>query len=583
MPPPAVRAAARSHWPGGTDMAAAKPRIRVNAHGPLPGQEKALALLGTRTRDAARHDLSEFSGWNTGLRFAGGLNMQRDWPTITGRARDLDENNGWINGGVDRRVESVIGVNIRLSAQPSHLVLNRDYGWRMEWTADVQERFKLWAMDVERRCDARQQLFFGAIAKLAYLGYVRDGEAAAEIRDDERGLRNTTNVLLVEPERISTPDTLAHIEGRTINGLTLRNGIERDRNGAAVAYWVRTRHPNDPDAGIEGAKWEYIPARGKTGRAKFIHVFSPRRAEQDRGVSRLAEVMVPAKMADRVDRAELAAALKSALFSIFVKAPGTTEDIEAAMAPGADEAVDPWIDAYLTIRQQTPVIVDGAQITHLLPGEDVEVPNATHPNSNYPSFIKFVLQKVAGSLGVSYPQLSQDWVGINYSSARALLNELWRSFLEDRYFFTQSFLTPIYAAWLEVEVANGDIKIPGGPANFYRNKTAICMAEWIGPGRGSVDPLKEANANNLDTASGRKSTVECILENGRDPADVLAEEAWYRAAREERGLPEANHNVKIGAGVDGEGEAGGTEDDRDGDGLPNEDQQRKRKTEGAAA
>jgi capsid protein len=70
------------------------------------------------------------------------------------------------------------------------------------------------------------------------------------------------------------------------------------------------------------------------------------------------------------------------------------------------------------------------------------------------------------------------------------------------------------------------------------------MAEWIGPGRGSVDPLKEANADNLDTAAGRKSTVEAILERGRDPEDVLAEERYYRQRRAESDLPEVNHNLK---------------------------------------
>src|SRR5690606_16764846 len=144
----------------------------------------------------------------------------------------------------------------------------------------------------------------------------------------------------------------------------------------------------------------------------------------------------------------------------------------------------------------------------------------------------FVLQKIAGSIGASYPQTSQDWAGINYSSARALLNELWRSFKEDRKFFCDAFCTPIYAASLGMAVANGTVKVPGGPANFYRQKTEICMADWIGPGRGSVDPLKEANANNLDTAAGRKSTPETILEDGKDPEDVLAEEVWYMRERQ---------------------------------------------------
>jgi len=553
-------------------QSAAKPRIRVRTDGTMPAASAAIVagLYGNR-RDAERHDISELAGWNPPLRFAG-TTMGRGWETITGRARDLDENNGWVNGGLDRRVEAVIGVNIRLSAQPAYDVLGRDYKWRMAWTGKVQSRFRVWANDIERRCDARQVLTFGAMAKLAYLHYARDGEAAAEIRDNKRGLTNTTNVLLIEPERISTPPG-------AIESPTLRDGVAFDANGAAIGYHVRSGHPNDPVAGFNGLRWDYVPRFGKTGRAKFVHVFSPRRAEQNRGISRLAEVMVPAKMLDRVDRAEVNAALKSALYSFFIESAGTPEDVANALgAPGDDDGIDPWIKAYVDYRSREPVYVDSAQVVQLLPGEKAHFPAASHPNSNYPEFIKFILQKISGSLGISYPQLSQDWAGINYSSARALLNEMWRSFMEDRHFFTQQFLTPIYAAWLEIEIANGDIKVPGGPANFYRNKSAICMAEWIGPGRGSVDPLKEANADNLEIAGGRKSSVESILERGRDPVDVMAEESWFNDERNARDLGPPNHNVKADpAAADGADGNGGTEEDRDGDGVPLEGKRSRKK------
>lgn len=537
------------------------------------GPSASALAFGQNTRDAARHDVSEFSGWAPGVKFAG-TTYGRDWDTITGRARDLDENNGWINAGLDRRVESVIGINIRLLAQPMHTLLNRDFKWRMTWAADVQARFKVWTSDIEHRNDTRQRLTFGAQSKLAYLGYLRDGEAAAEVRDLKRGLRNTTNILLVEPERISTPTDRIALEGPL-----LRNGVAMDANGAPIGYFIRSGHPQDPTPNGRNLRWDFVPAKGRTGRAKFLHIFSPRRAEQNRGISRLAEIMVPSKMLDRVDRAEVEAALKSAILSFFIKSPGTTDDLEAALAPaGSDKTLDPWVNEYLGLREKSPIRLDGASITHLLPDEDVVAGPSNHPNSNYPDFARFILQKIAGSLGISYPQLSQDWAGINYSSARAMLNEVWRSFMEDRQYFTQHFLTPIYAAWLEVEVANGDVKIPGGPANFYRNKTAICMAEWIGPGRGSVDPMKEASANNLDTAAGRKSTRECVLESGRDIEDVLQDEAYYQSQREALGLDPVNHNVKAAEPSGGEegSVGGGTEDDRDGDGKPNEDARKKK-------
>lgn len=535
--------------------------------------------MTNQKRDAARHDLSEMSGWRPNTRFAGSYDYT-DAATIRNRARSLDEDNGWINAGLDRRVESVIGARIRLSAQPKHELLNRDYEWRMNWTGLVQARWDVWANDIEHRNDSRKRLSFGAQAKLAYLSYVRDGAAAAEIRDNKRGLSNTTNVLLIEPERVSHPQDRGLMESPT-----LRNGFAYDENGAAVGAYVRSSHEADPHAGFGSARWDYVPMRGPTGRAKFIYCFSPRRVEQDRGISKLAEVMVPAKMLDRVDRAKVNEALKASLLSVFIESPGTTDDIEGMLAPAEDSAgLDPWIEAYIGMRERSPVFIDGAQLNHLLPGEKPHQLE-TDSDASYADFAGFILRKIAGSLGVAPPQLSGDWVGINYSSARAMLNELWRSFLEDRAYFTQHFLTPIYAAWLEVEVANGDVKVPGGPLAFYKNKTAICMCDWIGPGRGSIDPIKEANANNLDEAAGRKSTVQSILENGRDPVDVLQEQVWYDNLRESMGLDPANRNVKADAATaDGADSASGaTEEDRDGDGKPLEDNRKQSKKGGAPA
>ncbi len=502
---------------------------------------RAKALIGGRQnkRDAARHDLPETRGWNPGVGFAP-ARYEREMRTLMGRSRDLDENNAWINGGLDRRVEAVMGVDIRLMPQPKHKLLGQDFDWRMGWSQDVQDRHSAWANDVDHRNDVKRELTFGAQMRLAYLSYARDGAAAAQIRDIRRGLRNPTSVLLLEHDRIETPPDSKYKEG-----LQLRNGIARDANGAVTGYWLRSGNRDDPSPQASMPRWDFVPARGRTGRARMVHVFSPRRVEQDRGISKLAEVMIPAKMLDTVDRAEVHSALKAALLSIFIKAPGGTEDLEAALAPtGQEQSQDLWIEDYINYREDNPLYMDFAQLVQLLPGESVEAPERFSPNKDYPAFLQAVLQKVAAGLGISYPQISQNWADINYSSARALLNELWRSFLQDRHYFTQHFCTPIYAAWLEREIINGDVIMPGGLVNFYRQKTEICMASWIGPGRGSVDPLKEGNAQNLDEAAGRSSTPEHIIERGRDPQEVIAEQAHYERQREEAGLGPPNFNVK---------------------------------------
>ena len=89
--------------------------------------------FGQPRRDAGRSDLPEMNGWNPPPGFAGS-NSYGERDAILGRARDLDKNNAWINGGLDRRVESVIGGSIRLAAQPELTILNRDYDWPVSYT-----------------------------------------------------------------------------------------------------------------------------------------------------------------------------------------------------------------------------------------------------------------------------------------------------------------------------------------------------------------------------------------------------------------------------------------------------------------
>lgn len=108
------------------------------------------------------------------------------------------------------------------------------------------------------------------------------------------------------------------------------------------------------------------------------------------------------------------------------------------------------------------------------------------------------------------------------------------------------------------------------------------MCEWIGPGRGSVDPLKEANAQNLNTAAGRASTIRYIYEDGGDPDDVLADQSDWLDMMNEAGLPTPNYNTKAGEAGGSDGGEGGSEDDRDGDGIPNEGSRRRPQQEEAS-
>jgi capsid protein len=99
------------------------------------------------------------------------------------------------------------------------------------------------------------------------------------------------------------------------------------------------------------------------------------------------------------------------------------------------------------------------------------------------------------------------------------------------------------------------IEVPGGKINFYLYRSALCQAEWIGPGKGYVDPWKEVQAAERRIQIGVSSQTDECLEQGKDPDDVR----WER----KRDMEE-NRKYGLTPSEDGQaaaGGAGGGEDD----------------------
>ena len=220
-----------------------------------------------------------------------------------------------------------------------------------------------------------------------------------------------------------------------------------------------------------------------------------------------------------------------------------------------------------------PVRVAGVRMFHGLPGEKMGFHRAERPSANYPDFQATGLRSIAASLGLSYAQVSSNWADINYSSARAMLNEIWRGLLQDRWLFTQAFCTKVYLAWLEESVARGIIPMPGSKASFYKWRNALSLVEWMGPGRGTVDPLKEAQANDYELNQGTTDLGTISSERGRDYRKTLFNQSRQAKYRVKLGMvPFTPLKGGASSGNDGgdSGSASGTEADRDGDGKPHE-------------
>ena len=469
--------------------------------GLLPSRPKAgaVAIGGQASAHlAGDHSTETMINWGARLAAPDAENLPaRD--TIVARARDMTRNNGWAAGAAVREVDAVIGSNFRPLSKPNYRALGLD----QEWARDFKETTEaLWQLDAtDSRCyiDASRQLPISQLFGMAYRSYMIDGDAVGVIGwDADRPVKTTLRV--VDPDLLGNPMGMA-------DDATLRGGVEIDHNGASIAYHLRDAHPGTVWGGPEALTWTRYEREHVWGRPIVAHFYDKQRDGQTRGVSRLAPILETFRMEDQYGRVELQAAVLNAILAVFVKSPADPATIADLLSEGSGS----W-DTYNAERgeyyeQNGVVRMGGAKIPHLYPGEEIGVVDSARPAAQFAQFQGAVLRRVAAGIGQSYEQLTQDWSQVNYSSARAALIEVWRGLTSRRANFSAGFCQTYYMAWLEEKWDLGLLPSSRRAPDFHDAWAAYANVKWIGPGKGFVDPVKEAQAVAMRVALGI-STLE---------------------------------------------------------------------------
>ena len=371
-----------------------------------------------------------------------------DLDTLRTRSRDLIRNHGVASGALQTMVDSVVGAGLRLSATPDYRALGKDKQWAREWSRSVESKWREWAESTD--CDAARTLTFAGLTSLIFRALMADGEALILPLwlPSREGSRYATAFQAIEADRLSNPD------GRPDTD-RLRGGVEIDKYGAPIAYWIRKYHPGDAflggSAGVwsqfqnartlpggaymgtatwgHGGEWERIPARTSWGRRRMIHIFDKQRAGQNRGVPLLAAVMRQFKMLEHYQKTELQAAIVNAMIALFIETPMDPAALEQLFAAVGDP------QSILEQRMNAArAPLRGGGIYPLFPGEKAYSHNPNRPSGAYGPFVDSLFDGIAVGLGMSPESLSKNFRRSNYSSARMALLETWRFFLGRRQF-----------------------------------------------------------------------------------------------------------------------------------------------------
>lgn len=460
------------------------------------------------------------------------------------RVRDILRNDPNAKAAVDRLVDLVVGPGLHLAANPDGTALGiADRKELRTFARAMQAEWRLFSKDPRRTCDAQRKLSMNGLFRLFARTWIVAGEALAVLswRDAPAGQRQrySTCVMAIDPDRMSNPNNMQESP-------TLRGGVEMDAFGAPIAYHIRNAHVGDWWDAEAAWTWTRVPRATEWGRPIVVHGFEPDREGQTRAISPFVSLITRLKMIFKHGESELASAAANALFAAFVTSDLPVDDVAERMSPQAATYADKFVDHYT----KHPAHVGGVRIPVMMPGSEIKMNNAPRQTASFASFQTAFLQSIASALGLTYEQLSMDWSRVNYSSARAALNEVWRSVKRMCSVFVEQIVEPIYYAVMEEAFDRGYLKLPasakplgmeGIAANdnlsvFQSMPGALLRARWIGPGRGWIDPLKEAQSSALRMGSRISNLQMECADQGHDYEDIIDQIEVEEEYLAERGL-----------------------------------------------
>lgn len=424
-------------------------------------------------------------------------------PKVRDRARDAGRNDWTASAGGQRWVTNLIGTGIVPRAK------------RITNKAQKQLVVDLWDRWV-KQSDADCVLNFYAQEAMATRSWIESGEVFARLRWRRKGsMEVPIQVQLIEADFVPQLDT------DTWPGLPVGNkicqGIELDRLGARVAFWIYKAHPTDFMSGsIDKSQLIRVPAD------EILHIFEPKRPGQLRGVSEFASVLARLRNVADFDDAVLERQKLANLFTAFIE----------KQYPSSPDGIDPMTGEAINYETDgTPVAALQPGISQeLLPGEKVVFSNPPGASATYAEYMRTQHLANAAGQNLPYELLSGDIINVSDRTLRVIIQEF-RRHVEQRqwHVIIPMFCQRVREAWVDQAVLVGAL-----PMSIADDAKAV---EWAPHGWEYIHPVQDVQGKQLEVSAGFRSRDSVIASKGDDPEQVDEERAASRKREEELGLP----------------------------------------------
>lgn len=409
--------------------------------------------------------------------------IRKSGTLLVNRSREMVQNSPYARRAIRAIGADVVGSGIRpsFSGKVSKALAKK-----------LKQDWKAWSESVGADYDGRKTFF--AMQRLCMRAVLESGDVFVIKRVTKTGLK----LQVLESDYLD----------RLKDGIQVKDGgfivlgIEFDKTGKRVAYWLHTQHPGDNRINfkMESQRFDVDDV---------IHIYQEERPGQLLGVPLGVTAINRLRDFKEYQDAQLIRQKIAACFSVFI----AKQSDGMRPADGLAQSLNPYER------------VEPGMIEHLLPGESVSF-GTPPPVEGFKDYSSGILHEVSAGYDVPYEVLSGDYSQVNFSSGR-MARMTYSRFVAE---WQEDLIIPLLCArvfdwWLQVT----KIITPGAQTNGL-------VVEWTSPRMEFIDPMKEIKAMVERVRGGLISWQEAVRELGYDPETLMEELKADAAAFDAAGL-----------------------------------------------
>lgn len=461
------------------------------------------SLMVKAQYDAARQG-RRMAGWNPPS--SGPNAALTGLQNVRNRSRDVARNDWSGKSASQKWSTTLIGIGITPRFK------------RIKSKTRKQEITDLW-QDFVRTADADGVLNFYGLQTLAVKAWLSGGECFIRKRSRfiDEDLPVPMQVQLLEAEMVPMWDSDG-FPGLPA-GNKIRSGIELDKRGRRIAYWVYKEHPGD---GL-GLSMPSADTVVRVAASEMRHLFEPERPGQLRGVPMLAPVLARLKNIEDYDDATRTRQQLANLVVAFItrQMPALTGDEDLNGLTGEPDVIG---------SEGKPLIgLQPGLVQTLEDGEGVEWSNPPEAGTNYSDYMRTQHMGTAAGAGLPYELFAGDIKEVSDRTLRVLINDL-RRFAEQRQWqhVIPMLCEPVVEWFGQAGALVGKIGVD--------EVVDVARAEWSPHGWAYIHPVQDVQGKKMEVDAGFRSRSSVIGQQGDDPEQVDDERVADMEREKELGL-----------------------------------------------